>query len=285
MGQRFSSSATVKKSRSTSRLLSFGVAGAIALAVMGHGASARAQSIGEASATHAKRAQVAYDIQDWPTAIHEFQAAYQAEQRPELLWGLAQAQRLSGDLVAAIGTYKAYRRHDLSTGQSTAAELQIMKCEAEITKREAEAAKSAAAPPTAPQSQPPSPPGTPPRHEPTALTPAPSPARGSTPFYADIFGDVLFVGGLAAAGIGTYYLVDGNRQMRQAGATPVYRDYNSAADEASKKQFIGVATIAGGGLLLGGAVLRYLTMGPKAPPRERSALLVGPTSVSWLGTF
>ena len=136
------------------RILPFAFACASGSTVFMHGLEARAQATSQSesasAADHAKRAQTAYDLQDWATAVNEYQLAYQFDQKPEYLWGLAQAQRLSGDCTKAISTYKSYRRGDVTQNQATAAELLVTKCEAEILKKEAEAAnvalKSQAAP-------------------------------------------------------------------------------------------------------------------------------------------
>ncbi|MBI4957755.1 MAG: hypothetical protein HY908_37455 [Myxococcales bacterium] len=94
------------------------------------------------AAEHAKRAQVAYDLQDWQKAIAEYQAAYAAEPRPEYMWGLAQAQRLGGDCRSAIRSYTAYRRGDVTPTQATAAELSISKCEVAVATEDAKAAEA-----------------------------------------------------------------------------------------------------------------------------------------------
>ena len=59
----------------------------------------------EGSVEHAKKARVAYDLQDFPTAVQEYRAAYASEQRAEYLFGLAQAQRQAKDYAGAIATF------------------------------------------------------------------------------------------------------------------------------------------------------------------------------------
>lgn len=96
----------------------------------------------DAAADHAKKGQVAYDLQDWATATKEYEAAYKAEQKPEFLWALAQTQRLSGKYADAIRSYKAFQRSDVSPNQANAAEMMVTKCEAEIAKEEAKKAQA-----------------------------------------------------------------------------------------------------------------------------------------------
>jgi hypothetical protein len=93
------------------------------------------------AAEHAKRALVAFDVQDWAAAAREYEAAYKLEQKPEYLWGLAQAQRLGGHYQAAIKTYKSYQRAGVSATQANAAEMMVLKSEAEVAKLELKQAK------------------------------------------------------------------------------------------------------------------------------------------------
>jgi hypothetical protein len=237
------------------------------------------------SAEHAKKAQNAYDVQNWSAAIQEYQAAYQVEPKPEYLWGLAQAQRSAGDYAAAIKSYKAFKRNDAATpGQVTAADAQIAKCEAELDKKQADAAKKPPEPAVAPAPAPS--PGAAPAPAPAPAAPAPEPPAGPKPFYADVLGDVLLGTGVVAAGIGTYFLFSGNADMRATPQSPTYRSYDTGVDDAAKKQTIGVLVMSGGGLLVGLAVVRYLTMSNGAKSSEpRQGLLVGPTGAGYVGSF
>jgi hypothetical protein len=260
----------------TSPLLALG----IVLAISNAARPARAQSASDSGAqSHEKRAQVAYALQDWPSAIREFEAAFQDEQRPDFLWGLAQAQRLSGDCKAAINTYKSYRRSDISTEQSAAADGRIHHCEEELQQLAAK---------TAPKSEPP------PAHP---LSPAPSaaaPSAGGTkapparlelrrPFYADAFGDVLMLTGLAGAGAGTYFLLAGNSAMHRA-ENASYPNYDADTRHASREQLVGVATLAGGGLFVACGVVRFLTLGDSYSG-PGTALTLGPLGFDLRGRF
>jgi hypothetical protein len=118
-----------------------------------------------AAAEHAKKGQVAYDLQDWATAAREYEAAYKLDQKPGYLWVLAQVQRLSGKCSDAIRTYKAFQRAGVSTNQANTAELMVTKCEAEIAKEEAAKAKAASSEGEEPASTPAAPGAPPPPEE------------------------------------------------------------------------------------------------------------------------
>lgn len=264
-----------RRSFSTCSLLALGVL----LAISSAASAARAQSAADSGAqSHEKRAQVAYALQDWPSAIREFEAAFQDEQRPDFLWGLAQAQRLSGDCKAAINTYKSYRRSELTAEQSAAADSRIQHCEEDLKQA------AAAAPTSEPQLvHPPSPPLSAVATS-TASTKAlaerPEPPR---PFYADAFGDVLLLTGLAAAGTGTYFLLAGNSAMRNA-QDASYTSYDADARHASREQLVGVATLAGGGLFVACSVVRFLTLGDSSSG-PGTALTLSPLGFDLHGRF
>ena len=249
---------------------------AVALAVSAASSGAHAQSAPAPS--HEKNAQVAYALQDWPTAIHEFEAAFQNEQRPDFLWGIAQAQRLSGDCKAAINTYKSYRRSDINAEQLAAADSRIQHCEHDLQQQAAQA-------PVTPAPQPvlPTPAPTTTATTATQNTPPAAAAEEHRPFYSNAFGDALMVTGLAAAGVGTYFLVAGNAAMtdaKQAG----YADYDSDTRHASREQLVGVTALAGGGLFIACGVARYLTLGNASSGRS-AALSVGPLGFDLHGRF
>jgi tetratricopeptide (TPR) repeat protein len=157
----------------------------------------------DAAADHAKQAGVAYSLQDWKTAIAEYQAAYRADQKPEYLWGVAQAQRLSGDFSSAIQSFKAFMRTGPNPQQTATAEALISKCEAEITKRELEAKAAAAATQAKPAE-----PAPPPNAGPAAAEPtAPAIRAADEPPRLRLTLPVYVAGGVAGAGaiVGTVF--------------------------------------------------------------------------------
>jgi hypothetical protein len=235
---------------------------------------------------HAKRARVAYDLQDWDKSIHEYQAAYQAEQRPEFLWALAQAQRMGGDYKAAIDSYKAFKRLDVSTTQANAAELQITKCEALEAKKEAEAAKAANRAKPAPTAEAKTPTTAP---KPTKHEEQPA-APDQEHWYSDAFGHILFFTGLAVSGVGGYFLLTGNSDVRNTSGG--YDEVTTRQDSGKKKQVIGTGGLAVGGALMVGGIVRYLVVGNGQSPPERDrqpavglAVLPGQAAVSVSGHF
>jgi hypothetical protein len=267
----------------TARRRSFGacspLALGVALAISSVASAARAQSTSDSGApSHEKRAQVAYALQDWPSAIREFEAAFQDEQKPDFLWGIAQAQRLSGDCKAAINTYKSYRRSEISAEQSAAADSRIQHCEKELQQTAQSAptpdpqlAHASAPEPSAAVSS---------TRSTKALT---EPLESPRPFYADAFGDVLVLTGVAAAGAGTYFLFAGNSAMQNA-QNASFTSYDSDTRHASREQLIGVTTLAGGGLFVACGVVRFLTLGDNSSG-PGTALTLSPFGFDLRGRF
>lgn len=193
------------------------------------------------AAEHAKAAKVAYDVQDWAAAAREYAAAYKAEQKSEYLWGLAQAQRLGGDFAGAMKTYKAFKRAGVTANQGTAAEMMVLKCDAEIAKAEAKQARaatrqreseaaSAAAPAAAPEA-------------PVQVIPETEAANDSGPSIA-----WLVVGTVATAGLGAATIWSGIDTQDKATvyeAAPTEGGYNEGEDlELRTNLLLGATALA-----------------------------------------
>jgi hypothetical protein len=261
----------------SSRRVCSGLTLGVVLAISSATRVSHAEPADSDAQSHEKRAQVAYALQDWATAIREFEAAYQTDQKPDFLWGIAQAQRLSGDCKAAVNTYKSYRRSEVSADQSAAAESRIQHCQEELQKDPAEVAPT----PKQRVTQPPPPPTAPPK----AAAKAPPLERHvpSRPFYGDVFGDALVLTGVAAAGVGTYFLLTGNSHMHQA-QSDTYSRYQSDTRRASREQLAGAATLAGGALFVVCGAVRFLTLGDSSS-EQGAALTVSPLGFDLRGWF
>jgi hypothetical protein len=264
------------------------VTGLICCALLLPGAAAVAAD--DAALVHTKRARIAYDLRDWATAIHEYRSAYAAEPKPETLFGLAQALRQNHEYAAAIYTFKAYKRlQGISPQQAAAADLLIAKCEAE----QADIAARAAARPPAPV--PVDAPlrkdgeATLPRAQRLAAAPARDTQRETTSarpgaFYGDVLGDSLFIAGLAGAGVGTWLLINGNSAMKDVPAEPTDRAARVAEDSAHRRQVTGVVLLPVGGVLIVGAIWRWVSVREDAR-EESGSMSLGPNYIGYSGRF
>jgi hypothetical protein len=262
------------------------VTSVVLASALAHPGSARAEDT--AGAEHAKRARVAYDLRDWSVAIQEYRSAYEVEQRPEYLFGIAQAERQSGAFAAAVASFKSYKRlESVSPPQSAAADLLIAKCEAELAKATAEtAAHHDAEAPAHASVAPDEPAKIPPPDVGGGATALSLDGATATPkaFYEDPLGDSLFVVGLGAAGAGTFLLLKGNADMRQAKTAATDGLAETAMSKAHGEQVAAAVALPLGGVLLAAAVYRWATAS-RREPAPTTGWVAGPTYVGYVGQF
>ena len=190
------------------------------------------------SKEHFERGMVFFNLQDFPSAVTEFKAAYTADpSKADYLYMIGQAQRFSGECVAAIASYRAYMRSVPPTSKaSAAAEGFVHLCENELAKLKAEklaneklaaeklaaeklAAEKAAADKAAEKERAaPDLKGRDPAV--AALPPSSVPAAEAHHWYGDAAGGALFVPGVVAAGAGAVVLVLGNKDVLAGKAAP-----------------------------------------------------------------
>ena len=222
---------------------------------------------------HTARATRAYNLQDWPSALAEFKAAYAIDPKPELLWSIAQVQRLGGDCRSAILTYQAYIRGASASG-ANAAQALVAKCQSTLAEQK-QAALAAQAPP--------------PRVV-VVRVPAPAPKPVSRPWYLDPLGDVL--GALALGGLvtGAVFLTAGNVAMAAAPNVSSYQQYDRAVADARAQQELGVGVAIGVAALAGLAIWRFVFLAshrakPEATPSVGLAPLPGGAMGTWSVRF
>lgn len=231
------------------------------------------------AADHMARGTRHYNIQEWTSALKEYKEAYAIDPRPEILWAIAQTQRLSGDCRAAILSYKAYVRGASANGASAATEW-IKSCEADL-EAQRRAAESAAAPATPASTRPAA-------VEPAARVPAPrSPPRS---WVFDPLGDILFVTALGGMTAGAIYTARAMRALNGAPNKPTAGDYARAVSDGRGDRKIGIVLGAAGTLCLGAAIWRFARAASSAEPRSlASAIGVAPAqggaTVSYTGSF
>ncbi len=87
----------------------------------------------EAAREHYKRGVAAYDLGRYPQAIAAFEAAYETKPDAALLFNLAQAHRLNGDLRKAVYFYKTYLRKLPNTPKRDVVEERIEALERQLS--------------------------------------------------------------------------------------------------------------------------------------------------------
>jgi hypothetical protein len=184
------------------------------IALRGPPARAQTASMSPEAKQHLESGLRHYNVQSYAEAIAEFKAGYELEPRPEFLYALGQAQRLSGDCAAAIASYEAFLRTLPPARQAAPAREQLERCRAE---------RAAAPAPAPPAPVPPAP--VPPAPPPSVTAPAavavappaetPAPAAGRAPLYKRWWFWTA-VAGVIATGVGVAAATGALRQTRDA---------------------------------------------------------------------
>ena len=193
------------------------------------------------AAAHNELALTAYSVKDYATAAREFEAGYQVDAAPSLLYGWAQSERLGGHCAEAIPLYRKYLEANVSPQSLEAARTNIAQCEQVI----------------APKAPPPPP-------------PPPEPVQQQPPpWYADPVADALAVGGIAGLAVGVTFLVKSHNTESSAGHAASLPAFQTALDDATTQKRIGYTALIAGGVLAGAGVFLWVRHG-----REQAAPIV-----------
>lgn len=247
----------------------------LALVLTAGAAHAGSGTLDPKAKAHLDRGLELYAQKDYAAAIAELEKGYAIDPQPELLYARAQAERLGGQCEQAIVHYEAFLATKPEPEREAAARANLAKCKDELGAK-APIPAPAPAPVPAPAPAPVVAPATAPA--PTA-PPKASPRVDPSPWYTDVFGDVLLGTGLIATGVGGFFVLSsyGNQATAEdAGTSPGNDDYaqhQSRIERAERQRTTGVIVGAGGLALIGGAVLRYTLREPAAP---RVGLSLGP---------
>lgn len=184
-------------------------------------------------------------------ALDEFRRALALAPRPEVLYSIAQAQRLLGDCPSAIETYRAFLAGRPGEPLADYARANIERCEAE------------------------------PRN--------PSVAP-DLPWYRDGVGDALVGGGLVAGVVGTVVWHSGRSTASAVASASDYRTFlqrQSTASSALTEQRIGVAAMLVGGAAVVAGVIHYIhhTSAARREPALGIAVTAGGAILAGSGTF
>jgi tetratricopeptide (TPR) repeat protein len=180
-----------------------------------------------------------YAVGEYRAAIDSFRAGYRLEARPDFLYALAQAQRMSGDCRSAVAAYRAFLRTAPPDKAQVSARQNLERCEQQLA--------AAPRPATA------SPPAT---AAPAPLAPPPA-EHLRRAWYRDPAGDVLGALGLAVVGIGGALWGVGEAGVQAANQSSRY-DQFANGPQAERERTVGIVGVALGGALLVGAGARWI---------------------------
>ena len=234
----------------------------VTLVVMITAGSVRADS----SEEHYERGKERYAAKDYAGAIAEFQAARAIEAQPRYVFNLAQAQRMAGQCADAIASYGEF----LATGP--------IEAQAKVARAGLDKCKVALATVREPLQREPQPQPQPQLHAPTQKE---QPVKSAElvmerpRWYRDRVGDGLVVGG-GALGITsvTLYVLARRAASATFDAKGTVDDYERERRRASTLQTWSAIMAGASVLLVGGGVLRYVTLQP-VPRGDGMSVAVG----------
>ena len=224
----------------------------------------RSEEVAAQATAHLSRGIELFTSKEYELAITEFEAGYALDPRPDFLFALAQAERLSGDCASAVLYYRDFLATSPGEKQTEAAQANLERCERVLSTSRARSAAEAEKP--AEPARSPSPADTARGAEerrptaPAAAVAAPAPAAAG-PWYTDVLGDALLAGGVAAAAAGGYFWMRSSDSRQAAVFAERYSDYVRHMDDARTERAIAIGAVATGGALAAAAVVRYLTRG------------------------
>jgi tetratricopeptide (TPR) repeat protein len=211
-----------------------------------------------------------YGAREYEAAIDEFRAGYEIDPRPEFLFAMAQAERLSGDCASAVILYRRFLATDPPASHADPARASLERCEIALQSRPG--TRTGAGERT--EISVPRPADDAPEPDPAVSTAAAArPSRGSRPpaplaghtaasaprrWYRDPIGMTLWGLGAAAAagGAGFFVLARADRDSAaQAPTHHLYLDRLAQADLRLTMAWVGTGV---GVALLGGAAGRTL---------------------------
>lgn len=279
---------------------------AIAIAVLAVASPAEAKPRHNAKADakrHVDAGTKAHKAGNFEVALTELQAAYDLDPEPKLLFAIAQVQVKLDRCPDAIPNYEKFLASTKDKKKQAIVKQAIDACNAKVAAEPApavtnEPAPTEVAPPPAAttehsgpvETQPPAPPVEPTLPPPeTAFRPAPPPRATtgdhSAPWYKDMLGDALVLGGVAAGAVSLVMYAGARSSLDDAENATTLPDYRDAVDDAKSKRNVSLVLAGGSVVLIGAGILRYRLRSHG----EAHGVAIAPSSgggmITWTGGF
>jgi tetratricopeptide (TPR) repeat protein len=257
---------------------------------------------------HVDKAMKAHAEGKFDVALTELRAAYKLDPQPDLLYAMGQVYSKLGrctDATESFEKFRAAKKKDpaiakvvdeaIAACKTTDSPFQDTK-PAEGTPTEPAKVETKPEPPkpepaaveTPPKQEPPPPPPVvePPKEEPLPVRSMPPPVAASSnhPWYGDVLGDVLVVGGVVAVvGAGLEY--KGARSSIDDASNAMTLDqYNKSLDDAHSKRTYSLILGGAGAALIAGGLVHYMFHGKHD---ETHGVAIVPTAggglITWSG--
>jgi len=243
---------------------------------------------------HIDRATKAHKAGDLDKALTELQAAYALDPQPQILYALGQIFTKLGRCSEASDAYLRFLSSGADARTAQVVKQAIDSCKGPtpapppdtVTSKEpaesmpATPVKDTEEPPDLkqPEKKPPPVAKAPPEKKPppkqVALNrglesqqPEPEPGPGK-PWYRDVLGDVLVVGGVAGIALGGFAYRAARADLDTAEKAQTNDKYKELVDGAHAKRLVGVAFASGGAVLITAGVLRFMLRDKHAEVRR-----------------
>lgn len=221
---------------------------------------------------HIAKAAEAFEKSDYEVAVRELEAANNLDPQPDLLYAIGQTYVQLDRCPEAVTYYRRYLETKPPAQATADTQQAIATCEAKAPTEPVEPIEPVPGP-TEPGQPTEPPPG-------DALPPPPPPA--DSPFYADILGDALVIGGVAAIVIGGVVYGGARSTLDDAEEAGTLAEYNDLVDQAESRRTISVVLVGGGAVLLGAGIARFLL---RDTGHEEARVGVVPTTSGGVVTF
>jgi len=247
----------------------------LALGIVLSASIAHADGAGDAK-PHLAKAKAHFDLQEYADAEKELKEAYRLDPKPDVLYAIAQAQRMGGECKKAIVSYKTYLRGNPPAAQRKLAEDNITTCEAILAKppdkpdgRPDKPPDKSIEPPDKPD-RPPDKPDRPPDKPDKPDKPTVERVEIGTPWYRDLVAHGFVIGGAAAIAGGIVLAKSGQRTIDSIDDARFYDDFaarSGKAGGAKTKRTLGIIGAGVGAAAIGVGIIIYKVRSPSVVER------------------
>jgi tetratricopeptide (TPR) repeat protein len=198
------------------------------------------------------RANKEFEQGKYEDALKTLEAAYAIDPDPGIVFALGQVHMKLGDCKQAIAYYRSFLATKPDPKQAATVYKAIDRCK--MMKMEAEPKPEPVEPvkPVKPEPEP-----EPPKPEPPK-PPAPvTPSSEHVPWYRDVVGDVLIVGGIAGGVVSALMYRSARTHRENADAALSYVEYSDELATSKRNQKIAIGAAGGAVALLALGVVRF----------------------------
>jgi len=222
------------------------------------------------------QAMTAYDLGNYERSAELLKQAYEIYPDADLLYNLGRAYRSLKHYDKAIETYKAYLRRKPQSPYKNSIQKVIKEME-ELKKAQEQSNEK---PPTTmvPTTVPPAPATQP------AAVPPPAPPMQEELWYEDWVGWSLTGAGAIGLAVGVGMHLSANGLESDLDTAPE-TDKQGIRDQINSRRTIGNVSLAVGGALFLGGIVKFVLTGTSSPEPQRTAIVVGAGYVGVVGTF